>query len=103
MFVNKDTQDAPQFALDMNALTMFGAPDWTTMPVGDDVKPGLKGAGFSGIQTLDLLPRNTDGFDLSGSGRVYCVEDAAKVAQAGIDSGYMCTTLHVGHGYETDA
>jgi len=102
MYAQKKSTAADALVFHMNAGSIWKLPTWSSMPTGEARLPALKAAGYSGIQSSDLKHFENQGFDFSHSGRVDQLVDADAIARLGRDKGYMCTTLHVGHGLETD-
>ena len=89
----------------MNMGTLAQLPDWSKAPRGTEkeVCQALREAGFEGLQGGNPALCKELGMGYAGGGRVDKAGDAARLVEEGIKAGAVCTTLHVGNGFEDDA
>jgi hypothetical protein len=77
-------------------------------PFPDGPVAAIRSAGYDGIQFIDpldhaaLTSARACGLGVCGSHRVNTPAEVAPVAQAAVDAGLECLTLHVGWGMESD-
>jgi len=91
---------------DLNLGTINNLPDWSCAPRGteSEIYTGIREAGFEGVQTYFPIPAaGENGLRLSGMGKVMTPGDAMSVAAQHKALGFDMTTLHVGHGLESNA
>lgn len=62
----------------------------------------VRDAGFLLAQDADDKLASNSGLQSVGMGRIDSVGDAARMAREGLAKGYLCSTVHVGTGYESD-
>lgn len=88
----------------MNWLALDGLPQAAQDPVA-----AIQAAGYTGIQFIDplnskaLVQARALNLGVCGSHRINTPEEASPIAQAAVDSGLECLTLHVGWGLESDS
>jgi hypothetical protein len=102
---NDGSTRAPRVRIDINGSNVFGLPETSTPPRGDDkaVLEGVKAAGFEGIQTGSKWKQAKEvGLRVIGSGRINAPQDADKQLAEAAVRGYDCYTVHVGWGFEDD-
>ena len=94
-----------RFTPALNLGTILGLPTWSTGPVGDagDIARALLDAGYRGVQGSDDPAYAKAGLTTYGGGRVVFPHEAHEVLQRQQEAGHVCTTLHVGTGFESDA
>ena len=95
---------ASRFVPALNLGTLLGLPSWSAAPVGDatEIAAALLQAGYRGIQGSDDPAYACAGLVTYGSGRVVAPDEAYELLQKQQQAGHVCTTLHVGTGFEND-
>jgi hypothetical protein len=102
---NDGSGRVPRVRIDINGSNVFGLPETSTPPRGDDktVMQGVKAAGFEGIQTgSKYAVAREAGLRITGSGRIDKAADAETQLAEAAQRGYDCYTVHVGYGLEDD-
>lgn len=102
--INEATGAAPRLRLDINIGNLAALPAWSSGPHDEADRYDLvRRAGYEGLQHyLRDEAAARAGLRLTGMGRVLGVDDAVAIARRDRDLGFEATTLHVGHGLETD-
>ena len=84
---------------------MLGLPSWSAAPLGEaaEIAATLLQAGYRGVQGSDDPAYARAGLVTYGSGRVVAPDEAYTLLQKQQQSGHLCSTLHVGTGFESDS
>src|SRR4051812_574985 len=102
---NDGTSNPPRLRLDIHAANVFGLPEYSSAPKGDDraVLEAVKAAGFEGMQAGHKAQACREvGLRGTGGGRITTPAEAdAQAAEAKV-LGVDCFTAHVGWGIEDD-
>jgi hypothetical protein len=94
----------PRLRLDMNLATLWGLPHWSSAPrERRALIDALRALGIEGVQGREVDDFVAAGFRGCGIGRVLIPSEADPIAAEHKRRGYDLTTLHAGHGLETDA
>lgn len=102
--IGDDPVGPPRLVRHINAACIWELPDWSAAPT--DPAAQLQALTDMGVEAIQhpfpqMLPDSP--LVIAGMGRVDKPEDANTVARAHKEAGIPVTTLHVGHGLETDA
>src|SRR5207247_491838 len=101
---NDGSTRPPRLRLDINGSNVFGLPNSSTVPRGDDraILSAVKAAGFEGIQTGKVQAAREVGLRVTGGGRINTPQDAELRAIDAKKLEVDCFTAHVGWGIEDD-
>jgi hypothetical protein len=91
--------------LHMNVGNLNNLPPWSAIPAreGPGLYAGIKAAGYHGMQVHAPDPAIADaGLDTSGLARILDPGGVDAVAAQHKAWGFVATTLHLGHGLESD-
>ena len=95
---------ASRFVPALNLGTMLGLPPWSAAPTGEaaGIAATLLQAVYRGVQGTDDPAYARAGLVTYGSGRVVAPDEALELLQRQQQAGHVCSTLHVGTGFESD-